>query len=116
MRGSYKGEPYNEVIWRKAVLYPQKTGRLTLKPLTLNLSISVPSNRKDLFGRRILTQAQKVITTGQKVIRVKNLPESNKPEGFSGAVGQFELDIILNNISDIKKIHISMGEELDEQI
>ncbi|MEO2099223.1 MAG: BatD family protein, partial [Flavobacteriaceae bacterium] len=60
MRGSYKGEPYNEVIWRKAVLYPQKTGRLTLKPLTLNLSISVPSNRKDLFGRRILTQAQKV--------------------------------------------------------
>ena len=27
MRGSYKGEPYNEVIWRKAVLYPQKTGK-----------------------------------------------------------------------------------------
>ena len=26
-----------------------------------------------------------------------------------------ELDIILNNISDIKKIHITMGEELDEQ-
>ena len=26
-----------------------------------------------------------------------------------------ELDIILNNISDIKKIHIAMGEELDEQ-
>ena len=26
-----------------------------------------------------------------------------------------ELDIILNNISDIKKIHIIMGEELDEQ-
>lgn len=96
MRGSYKGEPYNEVIWRKAVLYPQKTGRLTLKPLTLNLSISVPSNRKDLFGRRILTQAQKVITTGQKVIRVKNLPESNKPEGFSGAVGQFNFDVLLS--------------------
>ena len=96
MRGSYKGEPYNEVIWRKAVLYPQKTGRLTLKPLTLNLSISVPSNRKDLFGRRILTQAQKVITTGQKVIRVKNLPESNKPDGFSGAVGQFNFDVLLS--------------------
>jgi len=26
MRGSYKGEPYNEVIWRKVVLYPQKNG------------------------------------------------------------------------------------------
>ena len=96
MRGSYKGEPYNEVIWRKAVLYPQKTGKLTLEPLTLNLSLSVPSNRKDLFGRRILTQTQKIITTGKNVIRVKELPESNKPNDFSGAVGQFDFDVILD--------------------
>ena len=36
MRGS-QGESYNEVIWRKAVLYPQKIGKLVLEPLTLNL-------------------------------------------------------------------------------
>ena len=75
MRGLYKGEPYNEVIWRKAVLYPQKTGKLTLEPLTLNLSLNIPSNKKDLFGRRILTQAQKMITTGKNTIRVKELPK-----------------------------------------
>ena len=96
MRGSYKGEPYNEVIWRKAVLYPQKTGKLVLEPLTLNLSLSIPSNRRDLFGRRIMTQTQKTITTGEKVIAVKDLPQNNKPENFSGAVGQFDFDVILN--------------------
>lgn len=96
MRGTYKGEPYNEVVWRKAVLYPQKTGKLVLPPLTLNLSLNVPSNRRDLFGRRILTQAQKMITTGQNTIRVKSLPEKNKPENFSGAVGQFDFDLILD--------------------
>ena len=96
MRGTYKGEPYNEVVWRKAVLYPQKTGKLILPPLTLNLSLNVPSNRRDLFGRRILTQAQKTITTGQNTIRVKSLPEKNKPENFSGAVGQFDFDVILD--------------------
>ena len=96
MRGTYKGEPYNEVVWRKAVLYPQKTGKLILPPLTLNLSLNVPSNRRDLFGRRILTQAQKMITTGQNTIRVKSLPEKNKPENFSGAVGQFDFDLILD--------------------
>ena len=96
MRGSYKGEPYNEVIWRKAVLYPQKTGKLVLDPLTLNLSLSIPSNRRDLFGRRIMTQTQKTITTGEKVIAVKDLPQNNKPENFSGAVGQFDFDVILN--------------------
>ncbi len=96
MRGSYKGESYNEVIWRKAVLYPQKTGKLTLEPLTLNLSLNLPSNRKDLFGRRILTQAQKMITTGKDIIRVKGLPQNNKPDNFSGAVGEFDFDVILN--------------------
>ena len=96
MRGSYNGEPYNEVIWRKAVLYPQKTGKLILEPLTLNLSLNLPSNRKDLFGRRILTQAQKMITTGKNIIRVKGLPQNNKPDDFSGAVGEFDFDVILN--------------------
>ena len=96
MRGSFRGEPYNEVIWRKAVLYPQKSGNLVLDPLTLNLTLSLPSNRRDLFGRRILTQSQKTITTGEKVIKVKDLPEKNKPDNFSGAVGKFDFDLILN--------------------
>jgi hypothetical protein len=96
MRGSYKGESYNEVIWRKAVLYPQKTGKLILEPLTLNLSLNLPSNKKDLFGRLILTQAQKMITTGKNIIQVKGLPQNNKPDNFSGAVGQFDFDIILD--------------------
>ena len=96
MRGTFKGESYNEVVWRKAVLYPQKSGNLILEPLTLDLTLSLPSNRRDLFGRRILTQSQKTITTGEKLIKVKNLPKKNKPENFSGAVGKFDFDLILN--------------------
>jgi len=96
MRGTFKGESYNEVVWRKAVLYPQKSGNLILEPLTLDLTLSLPSNRRDLFGRRILTQSQKTITTGEKVIKVKDLPKKNKPENFSGAVGKFDFDLILN--------------------
>ena len=95
-KGVYKGEPYNEVVWRKVVLYPQKTGKLNIEPLTLNLSLSVPSNRRDLFGRRILTQGQKTITAGRRVINVKALPENNKPAGFTGAVGQFDFDVLLD--------------------
>ena len=96
MRGTFKGESYNEVVWRKAVLYPQKSGNLILEPLTLDLTLGLPSNRRDLFGRRILTQSQKTITTGEKVIKVKELPKKNKPENFSGAVGKFDFDLILS--------------------
>lgn len=95
-RGQYKGEPYNEVVWQKVVLYPQKSGKLNIEPLTLNLQLSVPSNRRDLFGRRILKQGQKTITSGRRTLNVKPLPTSGQPENFTGAVGQFDFDVILS--------------------
>ncbi|MEK9788128.1 MAG: BatD family protein [Flavobacteriaceae bacterium] len=95
-RGQYKGEPYNEVVWQKVVLYPQKSGKLTIEPLTLNLQLSVPSNRRDLFGRRILKQGQKTITSGRRILNIKPLPTSGQPENFTGAVGQFDFDVILS--------------------
>lgn len=95
-RGEYKGEPFNEVVWRKVVLYPQKTGKLDIEPLSLNLSLSVPSDRRDLFGRRILTQGQKTISAGRRVINVKSLPEENQPIDYTGAVGSFDFDVIID--------------------
>ncbi len=95
-RGEYKGEPFNEVVWRKVVLYPQKTGKLDIEPLSLNLSLSVPSDRRDLFGRRILTQGQKTISAGRRVINVKSLPEKNQPTDYTGAVGSFDFDVIID--------------------
>ena len=95
-RGEYKGEPFNDVVWRKVVLYPQKTGKLDIEPLSLNLSLSVPSDRRDLFGRRILTQGQKTISAGRRVINVKSLPEKNQPSDYTGAVGSFDFDVIID--------------------
>lgn len=95
-RGNYNGEQFNEVVWRKVVLYPQKTGPLEIEPLTLNLSLSVPTNQRDLFGRQIPVQSQKVITTGKKRINVKTLPLTDQPAEFSGAVGQFDFDVIID--------------------
>ena len=95
-RGNYNGEQFNEVVWRKVVLYPQKTGPLEIEPLTLNLSLSVPTNQRDLFGRQIPVQSQKVITTGKKRINVKTFPLTDQPAEFSGAVGQFDFDVIID--------------------
>ena len=95
-QGVYKGETYNYVTWRKAVLYPQKTGELVIEPLTLNINVQVPSNRRDIFGNRINRQVPKVITAGKRTIKVKPLPEKNKPKGFTGAVGSFDLNYNLN--------------------
>ena len=90
-RGSFKGESYNYVIWKKIVLYPQKSGKLNILPLSLDVSVDVPTNKRDFFGNRIYTQLSKTVTAGKREINVSDLPE-NAPENFSGAVGEFEVE------------------------
>lgn len=95
-RGEYKGQPYNYVVWRKTVLYPQKTGKLNIEPLTLNVSVDVPSNRRDFFGNRVYQKTPKVITAGRRSIQVKPLPIQGKPQDFTGAVGDFDFNVKFN--------------------
>ncbi|MDA9622931.1 BatD family protein [Flavobacteriaceae bacterium] len=94
-RGSYKGDNYNFVIWKKIVLYPQKSGKLEVLPLSLDVSVDVPTNRRDFFGNRIYNQVSKKVTAGKRSINVKVLP-LNSPESFNGAVGKFDIKLKTN--------------------
>ena len=98
-REIYKGQNYNVVEWRKVVLYPQKSGELEISPLSLNLVLDVPTDKRDFFGNVIYDQTSQIISTGMRRINVKDLPLNNKPSSFTGAVGQFEFDVILNKSS-----------------
>ena len=98
-REIYKGQNYNVVEWRKVVLYPQKIGELEISPLSLNLVLDVPTDKRDFFGNVIYDQTSQIISTGMRRIIVKDLPQIGKPASFSGAVGNFEFDIILNKNS-----------------
>ncbi|MCF7567338.1 BatD family protein [Sabulilitoribacter arenilitoris] len=91
--GTYKGEDYRFVVLRKTVLYPQKTGKLNIEPLSLDLSVQVPTNRRDIFGSRLMTRVNKTISAGNKTITVKPLPENGKPIDFTGAVGDFNFNV-----------------------
>jgi len=91
--GTYKGEDYRYVVLQQTVLYPQKTGELAIEPLTLNVSVQVPSDRRDIFGRRISETVQKTIAADRKVIQVKPLPTEGKPASFTGAVGSFNFSL-----------------------
>ena len=90
---SYKGQRYNYVTWKKALLFPQKAGNLEILPLTLDVTIDVPTNRRDFFGNTIYTQTSKKVASRKRVIKVKNFPENGKPESFNGAVGNFDISL-----------------------
>jgi hypothetical protein len=94
--GTYKGEDYRYVILRKTVLYPQKTGKLNVEPLSLDITVEVPSKRRDVFGRSFMNTVNRTVSSGNRTINVASLPEKGKPENFSGAVGSFNFKVTSN--------------------
>lgn len=103
----FKGEKYRYIVLKKAVLYPQKSGKLSLEPLAMDIDLQVPTNRRDIFGRQLITEASKFLTTGSRNINVKPLPETGKPIDFTGAVGVFDFKVTPT------KNNLKNGESLD---
>jgi len=91
--GTYKGEDYRYVVLRKTVLYPQKTGKLNIEPLTLDITVDVPTNRRDIFGGRLMQSVHRTVAAGNRTINVEPLPETGRPLDFTGAVGEFDFKI-----------------------
>ncbi|PWL40039.1 BatD protein [Flagellimonas aquimarina] len=91
--GTYQGKPYRFVILKRVVLYPQKFGSLEIEPLSLEIFVDVPTNRRDFFGGRIYTQTSKTVSAGRRTLNVKALPEAGKPVNFGGAVGDFDFSV-----------------------
>ncbi len=91
--GTYKGKPYRYVILKRVVLYPQKSGELDIEPLSLDVTVDVPTGRRDFFGQRMYAQTNKTVSAGNRTINVKPLPLANQPSDFNGAVGDFDFAV-----------------------
>ena len=94
--GKYNGERYRYAILHKALLIPTKNGKLTIDPMKMDIIVAVPTGRADFFGNVITKQVRKQFSSAKKVVRSKALPLENKPENFTGAVGQFSFDVSLS--------------------
>jgi hypothetical protein len=104
--GKYNGEDYRYIVLRKTVLYPQKSGRLEIEPLSLEINMEVPTGRRDFFGQPLMTLGTKVVSAGKKFINVKPLPDRGRPADFTGAVGKFDFKVTPS------KTKLSGGESL----
>lgn len=89
---NYTRETWNGMLYytykiSEYTLFPTKPGIFRLDPMQLICSYSVPARSFFDFGS---TQRKRLISSPVE-IRVKPLPEKNKPEHFSGAVGSFSI-------------------------
>jgi hypothetical protein len=108
--GKYNGERFRYVVLRKTVLYPQKSGKLEIEPLSLDIDLQVPTNRRNIFGQVQVVNDNRRVSAGSKTISVKSLPEAGKPIDFSGAVGRF------NFVAKPSKTQLKSGESLDLKV
>ena len=99
------GRNYGTTIWRQYVLFPQRSGKLTVPPITFEAQVEVHNTSMDpfdvFFGGGSLTQlVKRTIKAPALEIDVKPLPQP-KPANFNGAVGDYTLSGSLTP-SDIK--------------
>lgn len=92
----YNGRNYGTAIWRQYVLFPQKSGKLTIPSISFDAEVEVTNASADpfdlFFGGGSLTQMiRKTVHTPAIELDVAALP-TPQPDNFSGAVGRFTME------------------------
>lgn len=100
----YDNKRYKSVVIKQTVLYPQRSGKITIPSGKMDLTLSLPAPQRqrprsvfDLDGFfDSYVDINKVLTTTPVTINVKPLP-SGKPASFGGAVGNFTMTSEINS-------------------
>lgn len=101
---THNGRNYGTVVWRQYVLFPQRSGKLTIPSINFE-GIVVQQNRNiDPFeaffnGGSTMVEVKKTIVAPSLTLQVDPLPA--RPANFSGAVGKFNISASLTP-KDIK--------------
>lgn len=92
---NYKGLNYKTVTLVQRLLYPQRTGEITVGPAEVTAVVNVPNQKRgrgsifeDFFDT--YTTVNKSLKVSGFKVNVKALP-AGKPAGFAGAVGDFAI-------------------------
>jgi len=98
----YNGLDYRTNVIKRVILFPQQSGKLRVEPIELETNVRVmvqSQNRRrrsifdDFFGQ--YQDVPYTFASNPLNIEVKPLP-AGRPAGFSGAVGDFQLDVSLD--------------------
>ncbi len=98
------GEVYQVATLKQTLLYPQRSGELTVDPLEMKAVVQLRSRRaRTVFESMFGSYENKEVIIGSRPIKinVKALPKYTGEGEFSGAVGKFNASMITNK-TDLK--------------
>ena len=94
IRENYNGRNYNTAIVKQAILYPQRSGKITIGSAKIEMIVRQRTQNRvrsifdDFFDT--YQEVQKDFSTSPVTIDVKPLP-GGKPSSFNGAVGNYTM-------------------------
>lgn len=114
----YNGRNYYAVDLKRSLLFPQRSGQITIPSGKIEMVFNVRSGKtvQTFLGpQQVMTDVKKVMTTNPLNINVTPLPEG-KPDDFSNGVGTFNMipsitatDIKANDAVTIKLVISGTG-------
>ncbi len=87
----YNGQNYMTAILKQCVIYPQKSGRLTINSGKYDVTVVQYERMGGFWGGNRPVERQIKTTSNSASITIDALPQP-QPDGFTGAVGQFSID------------------------
>lgn len=100
-RENVGGQIYNTGTLMKFILYPQRSGDITIKPFDLDVMVQQQVNQRsrsifDDFFNQSVRNVKVTLTSKPVKFHIKPLP-SGQPPSFNGAVGKFNISAAINN-------------------
>lgn len=95
------GVAYQVVTVKKTLLYPTRSGKIEIDPMTVDVIVRESTGRQrtiwDMFGG--FQDVRKSATSPKVTIDVRDLPAAGQPAGFSGLTGKFSLAVKVDRTS-----------------
>lgn len=88
----YNGQNYMTAILKKCIIYPQKSGKLTINSGKYDITV-VQYERVNMgfFGGTRPVEKEIKVSSNSVSVNIEPLPQP-QPDGFTGAVGKFSID------------------------
>lgn len=95
------GETYNAAVLHRLILFPTKTGKLTIGPMEIVLQVEGKRSRglfDDFFNDPFFSggMQERDISSKPVTINVKPLPDNGRPEHFDNLVGDWKISAKLD--------------------
>ena len=90
-----EGEPFSDYLLARLALFPTASGEVRIDPI--NLQVQVRADRSDSFGSFFFDRDRSIFRRSSPLsVTVLPLPQEGRPASFTGAVGDYRLEVSID--------------------